>query len=326
MKYKGYDQNRSTVSGNIGDCIQNLAVEKIYEKAGVPKEKLLLVNRDELPSYNKRCALVMQGWFANTIGCNMLPWNENISPIFLGFHLNDYMNSRADFVEKNMGKLMKNFEPIGCRDRNTAQFLQKQNVNAYFSGCMTLTFDKRERAPQNGKIFVVDLNKKILKKLPDFIKKQADYSITHYYEWDHKPLTDEDAVEFENKAREILEIYKKEAKLVITSRIHVAMPCVAMGIPVIFITKQSDDIRFDVLQGILPIYTLKDLRFINWSPEAVDISHLKKAITENAIAQITGKNKEVALENLTKICETLEPIEFLPRWVKFFRKINFFGK
>lgn len=83
-------------------------------------------------------------------------------------------------------------------------------------------------------------------------------------------------MEFEQYARHILERYRLEAKLVITSKIHVAMPCVAMGIPVVFITDEPNNIRFDVIQGILPIYSYKDMNYVNWSPEPVNIDYIKK--------------------------------------------------
>jgi len=39
-------------------------------------------------------------------------------------------------------------------------------------------------------------------------------------------------------SEEILSYYKDNAKLMITSRFHCAMPCIAMGIPVIFFGKK----------------------------------------------------------------------------------------
>jgi exopolysaccharide biosynthesis predicted pyruvyltransferase EpsI len=41
-------------------------------------------------------------------------------------------------------------------------------------------------------------------------------------------------------AQEYLDRYRKEAKLVITSRLHCALPCIAMGIPVIVMGDHRD--------------------------------------------------------------------------------------
>ena len=305
--------------GNIGDCIQNIAVENIYNKAGISPNNLTLINRDALNLYNGEPSnLIMQSYFAEAYKVFPFPWSKNILPIFLGFHLNSTNNSRKRFIKEQIHKNMKSYEPVGCRDRSTRDFLKAYGVNAYFSGCMTLTLDARKDIPQNGKIFIVDLHKKVLKNMPKQILEKADRSITHVYKWDKYPLDFKDAMEFESKARDILEIYKKQASLVITSRIHVAMPCIAMGIPVIFISKSVYNVRFDVLQGIVPIYTYKDIKYIDWNPKPAQIAEL-----QNAIAQITKSNtREDALNNLEKVTANLKPIRYLPKYKELFRQIE----
>lgn len=308
--------------GNLGDCVQNIAVENLYKKLGIAPNDLLHVNRDELPDYNgTKCKLVMQSWFGYTNKTFPLPWSKKIEPIFIGFHISSGNHGREHFITNNVHTAMAEFQPIGCRDRNSRDFLKSFGLDAYFSGCMTLTFDKRESEPSDGKIFIVDVNRKSLNKIPNRIKRCADFSITHLYKFDKYPITENDAQTFEDTAREILNRYKNEAKLVITSRIHVAMPCVAMGIPVIFITDRPYDERFDVLRGILPIYSYRDIYWINWNPTAPDITILKSAIIDNAIAQITGKNQIEQRKKLETITEALKPIEFLPKPIKLFRKI-----
>lgn len=311
--------------GNIGDCVQNIAVENLYKKAGISADELVLVNRDGLSDYDgEPVKLVMQAYFAEAYGYYPFPWSKKITPIFLGFHLNSTNNSRKIFMKKGIYKDLKPFEPIGCRDRNTRDFLISKGINAYFSGCMTLTMDKREKAPENGKIFVVDLYKQALKRLPKEISDKADFSITHIYKWNKDKITQEDAIEFENRAREILEIYKTQAALVITSRIHVAMPCIAMGIPVVFIAKNVNNERYDILQGIVPIYDYRDLKYINWNPSAPNIDDLKNAIISNAVAQIKeSPDREQKIKELGDITSKMLPIRYLPTWLHFIRKIQY---
>lgn len=95
-------------------------------------------------------------------------------------------------------------------------------------------------------------------------------------------------------ALELLEDYKNNASLVITSRIHCAMPCVAMRIPVIFLfSKQnSDDYRVKIIDDIIGINYINErllflkpvqkyyMKKINWLPEVVDIELEKKNIKE----------------------------------------------
>ena len=281
-----YNCSEWDMYGNIGDCIQNLAVENIYTLLGIKPDELVQINRDEISQYSgEKVLLPMQGWFGNLYGVFPAGWSESIIPVFLGYHLNTASNGREIFLQKGIDKLIKDYEPVGCRDYNTVKFFKNTDVNAYFSGCLTLTFPERKTEPENGKVFLVDLTPAAKEVIPENIKMTADYSITHRYKFKNYPINDEEGIEFENCARSILKRYRDEAKLVITSRIHCAMPCAAMGIPVIFINEDIDNPRFDVLDGIIPCYTPGDK--INWEPLSVDISDLKSAIISNALMRIT---------------------------------------
>ncbi|GHU73509.1 hypothetical protein FACS189450_13430 [Spirochaetia bacterium] len=303
--------------GNLGDPIQCLAVENIYAKAGI--KDLLLVNRDDLNTYDKEeCSVVMQSWFGDYANLFPLPWSKKINPVFIGFHLSKIGQTRQRFITEKIAANMIPYQPIGCRDRNTRDFLLKQGVQAYFSGCLTLTFDKRTVQPKNGKIFVVDLTASARKILPKHIFETADFSITHFYYWNNYPLSYEGALEFENQARTILERYKNEAKLVITSKIHCAMPCIAMGIPVIFIHEDAKDCeRFDVLQGIIPMYRPQDAKYINWNPSPTNIDCLKKAIIKNTNDRIIGDSGLLAIDELEKITNKLKPIDIKTEYIKY---------
>ena len=310
--------------GNVGDCFQNFAVRNMYQRLGFDDKSLVKVNRDDIPKYDgEACRLIMQSWYADYMGVFQLPWSDKITPVFIGFHLNKVNGTRERFLREGIHHKMKEFEPIGCRDRNTRDFLIENGVKAYFSGCMTLTFDKREKEPVNGKVFIVDLKNKAKKRLPKHILQTADTSITHVFYWDHAPITEQDAWKFEIYSEEILNKYKNEAKLVITSRIHVAMPCIAMGIPVVFITDNPKDERFDVLRGIIPVYHYRDVKYIDWNPNAADISELKAAILDNAIAQLTFKNINQAMAHLDEVTSSLKDIVFLPWWVRVVRALLF---
>lgn len=302
QQYK-YDLRTWNGDGNLGDCIQNLAVENLYNEMGI--NNLEKVNRDDIANYKgEKVILPMQGWFGNVHKVFPANWSKDIHPIFVGFHLNTLCNCRIKFINNNVHKKMKEFEPIGCRDRNTRDFLQAFGVNAYFSGCLTLTFPKREKEPINGKIFLVDVPEETIEKLPAKIQNNAE-KVTHNYEYREYPVTKEEAEEFENYARQLLEKYKNEAKLIITSRIHCAMPCIAMGIPVILIINDIENCRLDVLDGIIPKYSPEDIPIINWTPKAPDIEDLKYLIKENAKAQILGKPNFDILRKLSKKTELL---------------------
>lgn len=85
-------------------------------------------------------------------------------------------------------------------------------------------------------------------------------------------------------AREILNDIQK-ARLVITSALHCAAPCVAMGIPVILVCLDPfENInRFSALNGILNAVTVKEIidKRISYDVFAPDIEDLKRAMLEN---------------------------------------------
>lgn len=306
------DPSEWNLYGNIGDCIQNLAVKLLYDNLKITNP--VLINHDTLTEYvGEKCILPMQGWFGICHKVYSADWADNIIPCFVGFHLNDKHNAREVFIKQNIAEKMKKFEPIGCRDRNTAEFLASLGLNTYFSGCLTLTFPKREKEPDNGKIFIVDLYQKAYEMLPDFILEQADCSITHKYKFKKYPISYDEAMEFESKAQEILDRYKNEAKLVITSRIHCAMPCIAMGIPVIYIHRgnHKEDTRLDVIKGLIPAYTPEQVDIINWNPKALNIEPFKKAIAGNAALHICNAahdyhERKNSIKLLTKFAKCFE--------------------
>ena len=302
QQYK-YDLKTWNKRGNLGDCIQNLAVENLYKEMGI--ENFLKINRDEIQKYSgEKAILPMQGWFGNVHGVFAVKWSRDIIPVFVGFHLNDYQNCRERFIEEKIYENMRDFEPIGCRDRNTRDFLKKLGINAYFSGCLTLTFPKRKEDPSSGKVFLVDIPESIKTRIPVKIRDCAE-EISHNYHFKKYPITFDEAVEFENKARKLLERYKNDAKLIITSKIHCAMPCIAMGIPVIFINKDTDSGRLDVLDGIIPKYDPEDIPIIDWNVKAPDIEELKYLIKENAKLRILGKVDHELLAKLNKKTDEL---------------------
>jgi hypothetical protein len=70
--------------------------------------------------------------------------------------------------------------------------------------------------------------------------------------------------------------------------LHCAMPCVAMGIPTVFIAPPDPlyptDYRLDPIRDILPVYHAGDE--IDWSPKPPDVSLLAEEIRNRAKALI----------------------------------------
>jgi len=87
--------------------------------------------------------------------------------------------------------------------------------------------------------------------------------------------------------KKLLNRYAAEAKLVITTRLHCAWPCVGMGIPVILMKNQAS-FRFSALGKYLPIYTRDEFSNIDWNPKPVDVEDIKEKLLKNAADRLKG--------------------------------------
>lgn len=277
MKYGllSYDENKRFY--NVGDNIQSLAAKQYLPRVDE------LVNRERMADYHKgETKIILNGWFTHNTR-NWVP-SDDIKPLFVSFHIN---NTAAPNMLSEKGiAYLKKHEPIGCRDQFSADTLKAKGIDAYFTGCLTLTLDTYKvddsertddiyivdplysyptwekvsyswktliRSIQNGKLFKLGDKKSHLKK---FISADLLKSAKHIEQEPPAGIhTDEQKFAM---AEDILRKYAK-AKLVITSRIHCALPCLALGTPVIFVNGFDsfvDSCRFD---GILDLFNRIDV-------------------------------------------------------------------
>ena len=240
---------------NIGDYIQICAAEQFMPRIN------LEIERDGLnKKLKKKTIIILNGWFTNHP--ENWPPDRNLHPLFISFHLQPESGQKILSVRENIEFLKKN-QPIGCRDFNTVKMLEEKGIKAYFSYCLTSTLDiKYNSQNKRGGVFIVDplysqdfgiikkfsLKKMIFSppikklfklkdvifpksKIEDFIPKEVvdkAEKIEHYIndKTNHQDLM--------KQAKTLLKKYAS-AKLVITSRIHCAIPCLALGTPVLFI-------------------------------------------------------------------------------------------
>ena len=276
MKYGLLNYIENQKYFNVGDNIQSLAAKQFLPK--VDK----YIDRETLADYKgESVKLIMNGWFIHNTH-NWMP-TEQIIPLFVSFHMN---NTAAPAMLSDMGiAYLKKHEPIGCRDQFTADTLNAKGIKAYFTGCLTLTLDsyKVDNSERGEDIYIVDplynypskqrlfyslkatikslLNGKAFqigkknKHLKNLIEK--DLLLTAKY-IDQEPLNNISDEEKFAMAEDLLKKYAR-AKLVITSRIHCALPCLALGTPVIFVNGFNsfvDSCRFD---GILELFNRIDI-------------------------------------------------------------------
>jgi len=273
MKYANvkFDGNR-TGAVNIGDDIQLVAIEYLYQYMNIDNKDIIRINLSELSSYDGEYVVLPISFplFGYREGLYTTMFSPKIIPIFLGLSV-----MSANFPEEEIDYL-KRFEPIGCRDKYTLDLLRDKNIIAYLNGCMTVTLPRTE-CERGGTIFLVDIPQKYFQYIPKDILDQAVY-LSHILH---------DCNEPEKAAKEYLDRYCREAKFVVTTRLHCAWPCIASGIPVILM-KEHFSFRFSTLEKYIHVYTEDEFSQIDWNPSDVLYEDEKKKILDNAVMQINN--------------------------------------
>ncbi|NEP79123.1 MAG: polysaccharide pyruvyl transferase family protein [Okeania sp. SIO3C4] len=158
LKYEQGKSSGGTV--NVGDMIQTLAAVQYLPKIDYYLERRQGKNiSSDLP--DSFC--IMNGWYSS----GMLPPPPNITPFYISIHINT-----PEMLTDEVVKHLKEHQPIGCRDRSTLNLLKSYDVDSYYSGCLTLSFPTiQEKTP--GKIYIVNLDQRGLKLVPEEIKEKA---------------------------------------------------------------------------------------------------------------------------------------------------------
>lgn len=275
---------------NLGDYMQLEAIRQAYKKMGIAKEDIVEIERDLLGQYDGEYVILpLAGAFIRVRGTKMFPLSPKIIPVFVGFFTAD---------ETIVQQLIqyKHFGPFGCRDLVTMNLLRQHGLCAYVSGCCSIGFEKRKEEPKDGKVIIYNPPEKLMDYIPEELLKEAVYLNNPHKPMDKAGYCDENEYVAKGEYARILELLVNEAKLVITRRLHVALPCVAMGIPVVLAhecdTGVVEECRFAGLDRILKVYKPLEYSEIDWNPKCPDIEELKQLTIENIIQMIKEAHKK----------------------------------
>lgn len=266
---------------NAGDTAQIFAVDIIYKEMQLHQDDIINIPIDEIRTYQgEKVILPIAGYFQYESRNPVFPASNDIIPIFLSLHC-----TAKQYLKHK--KFWKNFEPIGCRDESTMQAMRKNGCDAYLLGCITSLFPRRDFIPETPHVFLVDVHPKAVHYVPEHIMQSAEYT-TQDIPIDRNLPKQQIADIIQEKSKNIYSRYYNEATLIITSRLHVAVPCMAMGIPVI-VVKDGFDKRFGWLEKFLPLYTPDQYDVINWDPQPVELEEHKKLLLHNAVSLLKRK-------------------------------------
>ena len=274
-------------SKNIGDYVQTKAVIDL-----VGSRNIKILDRENLDKYNDNVIqTIINGWFMESP--ENWPPSEKIKPLFISFHLNPSI--KTEFLKDESIKYFKSHEPVGCRDIYTRDILLEKGINAYYSSCITTTIDRnnylKSKTQAEGIIVIgafdrlkptldyksslkllLSIFKYPFKKIDYTLKlskfnrhlKNQNFKIKRYSKLNKRSIKSHN--EGLNLASEMLEKIA-ESEVMITSRIHAALPALAMGLKVIFIDQGLDHInhkhRLSGLKNYFTCVNLKDFFMIN---------------------------------------------------------------
>lgn len=281
---------------NIGDDIQSYAAYKFLPKVdyAIDREHL----QEFIPDKKELVKVIANGWF-NHDKMNFL-FSPYIYPYMTSVHFsnNDLItDSGYKFLEGYAKEYLKKYEPIGCRDHNTEKVLKELGYNTYFSSCLTLTLDQIGEKKTKDYICAVDLKPEIVEHLKSITNSKIK-EVSHWlicdkdlpydkkrevieeytkknFEERKKYVAKNSSLTFEQRMKnveELLTLYQN-AKLVITDRIHVALPCLALQTPVLLIYYDKNSDRIETFKEFIVNCTEEE--FLKYTDKDLNIKNKK---------------------------------------------------
>ena len=250
-------------SQNIGDDIQSYAAAQLLPQVDyyIEREHLDVFRPEEPEPVNA----IINGWLMY----NKLAWpiSPCINPLYISMHFwkNDALDIGNTFLDGIGGEDLRRFQPIGCRDKETQDLLDEVGIENWFSGCVTLTLKAKLKKEKQKYICLTDVSEAVENyirgKYPDLVIKVIHHEgadvISPDMDWNQRF----------NNVEKLLEVYQNAAA-VVTTRLHCALPCLALETPVLLLSEVdiAEQGRFDGLNtlayhGSESDYLNENLRF-----------------------------------------------------------------
>jgi hypothetical protein len=270
---------------NIGNEIQHYySIKELLLEMEVSPKDIVSIKNSERASLkydgDKIIHPINEAMFTIGVGndrkySRIFPLPECIMPVFIALSL----VGRTELYPEAI-KYFERWQPIGARDEYTMNLLRKHGIESYLFGCISVTQPLRINPIEADKIFVVDVPDKLWDKIPLSIAENP-YLIKDTHMFPNELHHDNAPARRYRFTEGILKKYRSSARLVITAKLHCALPCIGMGIPVILATENHSS-RFGWIDKHLPIYTTENWDKIDWNPFPIEMESIKKLMRRAA--------------------------------------------
>ncbi|MFO1058560.1 MAG: polysaccharide pyruvyl transferase family protein [Dongiaceae bacterium] len=230
-------------SMNLGDEIQSLAARRFLPRVD------FTVDREALPDLrlDGPASLILNGWFMHHP--ERWPPPEGLRPLLVSMHVSRDLSheNRSGLTPDRLlltgagAEYLRRWGPVGARDWHTLELLDRAGIPAWWSACLTLTLE-RPPAPREDLVCAVDLGPAMIEQLQARLRTPLRV-VSHL-------VRGKGTAEKLAAAERRLQLYAR-AKAVVTTRLHCALPCLALGTPVLFVERAADAYRFDGLRDLL---------------------------------------------------------------------------
>jgi Polysaccharide pyruvyl transferase len=238
---------------NLGDEIQSIAAQQFLPSVDE------YIDRDYLSEYRSfdgnPTALICNGWFSHRP--ENWPPSPDIVPLFISIHLTEIVDESSAglrpkelWLADGVADYFKRWSPVGARDLHTLNSLEEAGVDAYFSGCLSLTLKPADSPRWGDYVVAVDVPEEAL----DYLLRQSTKTVVVA---SHDRERSKGRQARFQEAQELLNLYQN-ASAVVTTLLHCAMPCLALQTPVYLIDVQQDQYRFSGLNRLVRHGSVKD--------------------------------------------------------------------
>jgi hypothetical protein len=234
-------------TGNLGDDLQSVAAALSLPFVDC------MVERDRLADARLATphVCIMNSWFTRQW---LRPPSRFIQPLFHGLCF-----GRREMRYGLWRRYLRRHGSIGCRDTGSVAQLAAMGVAGHWTGCLTLHLGRwlaPVPAEERSGVLLVDLDPAVETYLPKRIRERSR-RLTNFVP---DEIVDDPLARMSRIARICDEL--RRAELVVTRRLHTALPCVGFSTPtVVYLSNtRANRHRFSGYETMFPFHLHGDKR------------------------------------------------------------------